>query len=237
MAHCIESTRLDFQWYPRQDSDRSAMTSNLFYNILSRQGGTINGRVTKARPVGHWIWKGRVKTIRPREEEHGNLPVFVLYSIMVDAGRFRTLLSVSLMQTHVYNSRLITEHRLNSPNLLPALFIPSHPIPHTDDIFTLPHADRAPTDLRQLPLRPILHPIPLLPSVINGVRVHSPTIIKEVAHYGQNEVFPEAIGDAFSETDDPFSSREVEGVFPYRSTDRRMEEEVVGSRLERGWWS
>jgi len=59
---------------------------------------------------------------------------------------------------------------------------------------------------------------------------------KLVTDESENEVLPDAIGDALSEAEDPLSAGEVEGVFPYGATDALVEEEVVRRREEgRGW--
>jgi len=59
---------------------------------------------------------------------------------------------------------------------------------------------------------------------------------KLVADEGEDEVLPDAIGDALSEAEDPLSTGEVEGVFPYGAADALVEEEVVRRREEgRGW--
>ena len=59
---------------------------------------------------------------------------------------------------------------------------------------------------------------------------------KLVADESENEVLPDAVGDALAEAEDPLSAREVEGVFPYGTTDALVEEEVVRCREEgRGW--
>lgn len=59
---------------------------------------------------------------------------------------------------------------------------------------------------------------------------------KLVTDEGEDEVLPDAIGDALSEAEDPLSAGKVEGVFPYWAADALMEEEVVRRREEgRGW--
>ena len=42
---------------------------------------------------------------------------------------------------------------------------------------------------------------------------------KLVADGSEDEVLPDAIGDAFAKAEDPLSAGEVEGVFPYGATD------------------
>ena len=57
-----------------------------------------------------------------------------------------------------------------------------------------------------------------------------------VANKGENDVFPDAIGDALAEAEDPLPAGEVERVLPHGAADALMEEEVVRRGEEgRGW--
>lgn len=107
--------------------------------------------------------------------------------------------------------------RGNAPDTLAQLrFI--HTVPDAEDVLVLTHANRTPAYLRPL------------------VIVWRHDAGKLVADESENEVLPDAIGDALAEADDPLSAGEVEGVFPYGATDALVEEEVVRCREEgRGW--
>ena len=59
---------------------------------------------------------------------------------------------------------------------------------------------------------------------------------KLVPDESEDEVLPDAIGDAFAKAENRLSAGEVEGVFPHGATDALVEEEVVRRREEgRGW--
>lgn len=57
-----------------------------------------------------------------------------------------------------------------------------------------------------------------------------------VADNGKNEVFPYAVGNALTQANYPLAASDVERVLPYRPTDARVEEEVVGGGKEAGGW-
>lgn len=48
-----------------------------------------------------------------------------------------------------------------------------------------------------------------------------------VANKGENDVLPDAIGDALAEAEDPLPAGEVERVLPHGAADALVEEEVV----------
>ena len=93
-----------------------------------------------------------------------------------------------------------------------------HTVPNAEDVLVRTHANRAPAYLR---------PSDIVWRCDTG---------KLVADESEDEVLPDAIGDAFAKAENRLSAREVEGVFPHGATDALVEEEVVCRREEgRGW--
>jgi hypothetical protein len=82
-------------------------------------------------------------------------------------------------------------------------------IPNTKNVLALTHADRAPTYLRPL------------------VLVRRCDASELIANESEDEVLPDAIGDALAEAQDPLPTGKVKRVLPYGATDALMEEEVV----------
>jgi len=145
-----------------------------------------------------------------------------LYSSIIVGGRLSTLFRVSLHQ-------LIKPCDLNDastnyrPNFLPHPKIRLKTVPDTDDILMLPHTNRTPADFR------IMHPIFRLwwISIIT-----TSALVELIAYDSHHEIFPKAICYPLSETNDPFSTGEIQRVLPHRLAHTGVEEEVICGGLE-----
>lgn len=104
------------------------------------------------------------------------------------------------------------------PNPLANFEIGLIAIPQADDVLILPDADRTTTDF-------IVASRIFLVLVITICRLWSiTTFVKLVTDDSKHEVFPQSICDALSQANDPFSTREIQRVFPYWSADTGVKE-------------
>ena len=140
-----------------------------------------------------------------------NVPLLDLYSMIVVKGRFSTLRIVSLevRQTLSAHDRTIASRTGHALDLFLRLGTRVVSVPQRYDVLVLPHANRAPADFGELPVGVCVRLRPgRFPRVYHAVEL--------VPNHGEDEVFPEAVRDAFAETDDPFAAREVQRVLPDR---------------------
>lgn len=165
-----------------------------------------------------------------------NLPLLVLYSMMVEIGRLRTFRRVSLFAL-AQHCKSITACRRYAPNLVPDSLVSFHLIPQGHNVLALPHTDRAPTNLR--PFKSTVASIFRLVCASETclgpggiVRSSTTAVIKLVANDGHYQIFPESIRDALFKTNYPFTTSNVQRVFPHWSSNTRVEKQVVGRRLQ-----
>jgi len=60
-------------------------------------------------------------------------------------------------------------------------------------------------------------------------------LVELIAYDSHHEIFPKAICHTLSETNDPFSTRDVQRVLPHWLAHTDVEEEVICGRLEHRW--
>ena len=117
------------------------------------------------------------------------VPLFDLYSIIVDAGKLRTKRIVSLTDGHKTDRR--GQVMVYRPDFFTHFHVGLDAIPDSHDIFALPDTDCTPADLR--PLLAVL--------VLVAIAVAEATfaaLIKHITHDATDEVLPYTICDTLS---------------------------------------
>lgn len=150
----------------------------------------------------------------PTEEKH--LPLLDLYSIIVASGRFSTLRIVSLDAVSQHGCCRVAGEQV-APDRLSHLCL-VRPVPYAHDVLALPHTDSAAADLWPFS------------------RLRVGLVIELVADNGKDQVFPDTVCDTFLQTNDPFSAREIQRVFPDWPAHGRVEQQIIGGRLELRRW-
>lgn len=140
-------------------------------------------------------------------------PLLVLYSMTQVEGKLRALLIVSLRTTSSW--MVIVNYGRGLLDFISDLRVCLITIPNADYILVRSYTNCAPT-----------YPGPFVWLFV-GRRLK---IVKLFSKNGEDNVFPQAVGNALLQTNDPLAPRKVEWVFPYRSANTRVKEEVVGCR-------
>ena len=119
----------------------------------------------------------------------------------------------------------------HAPYLFADLYVVLEAVPHRDNVLALSHANSTATDFGPIPALDLSFPVGIGIEVCFG---STPTaLVEEIADDAAYQVLPYTIRDALSKTYDPLATSPVQGVFPYRSPDASVEQEIIGGRNER----
>ena len=149
--------------------------------------------------------------------------------MIVLGGKLRTVRMVSLCTMHL--PTVPNEGCKCAPYLFAHLEILLETVPHGDNVLALSHANGTATDFG--PILALDFSLAARIATRVGLGFTTTALVEEIAGDAAYQILPYPICDTLAKPYDPLAASPIQGVFPYRSPDASMEQQIVGGGDER----